>query len=190
MNIQFKKLMPQMADEFLHYFENVAFPENDPRSCWYCLESHLPNESDYTAVAERREKAKELILNGIMTGYLIYDNDQVIGWCNVNARENYRFVTEMFREIGYQTGDEAGARVKAIYCFLIAPKYRGKGVARKLLERVCEDAAHDGYDCIEAYPFADERFEFQYHGGSKMYEQSGFTEVADLKYVKVMQKKL
>ena len=113
-----------------------------------------------------------------------------INYNNGNNREKYRYLTEMFREIGYQTEEAADSKVKAIFCFLIAPEYRGKGVAQSLLDRVCEDAARDGYACIEVYPFADEKLEFQYHGTSKMYERNGFTEVADLKYVKVMQKRL
>ena len=29
---------------------------------------------------------------------------------------------------------------------------RRKGIATQLLERVCNDAAIDGFDCIEVYP--------------------------------------
>ena len=66
MNIRFITLTPQMSDEFLHYFENDAFPKNDSRSSCYCLESHLPNENEITTVEKWREKAKELISKGIM----------------------------------------------------------------------------------------------------------------------------
>lgn len=37
---------------------------------------------------------------------------------------------------------------------------------------------------------SEKKLEFQYHGTSKMYERSGFVEIADLKFVKVMQKDL
>lgn len=63
-------------------------------------------------------------------------------------------------------------------------------VAQSLLNRVCEDAQRDGYDYIEVYPFADEKFEFPYHGTRRTYERNGFTEAADLKWVKIMRKKL
>lgn len=52
------------------------------------------------------------------------------------------------------------------------------------------DAAKEGYTYVETYPFADTKFEFQYHGTIGMYERNGFTEAADLKYVKIMQKRL
>lgn len=109
-----------------------------------------------------------------MQGYLAYSGDEVAGWCNVNDRENYRYLTEMFREIGYETEEPAGTRVKSIFCFLTAPKYRRKGVAQSLLNQACRDAARDGYTCMEAYPFADETLEFQYHGNFRMYEKNGF----------------
>jgi len=35
-------------------------------------------------------------------------------------------------------------KVKSIFCFAIAPEMRGKGIAKLLLERVCEDAESDG----------------------------------------------
>lgn len=47
-------------------------------------------------------------------------------------RENYRYLTEMFREIGYQSGEADDEKVKAVFCFLIAPDYRGKGWDNKI----------------------------------------------------------
>ena len=34
----------------------------------------------------------------------------------------------------------------------IAPDYRGKGIASKVLEKVCDDAKNEGYLYVEAYP--------------------------------------
>lgn len=45
-----------------------------------------------------------------------------------------------------------GAKVKSVFCFAVAPEMRRTGVAKRLLERVCQDAARDGFDCVEAYP--------------------------------------
>jgi len=46
----------------------------------------------------------------------------------------------------------SGIRVKSIFCFLVAPEFRRKGITKLLLERVCQDAVNDGFDFIEAYP--------------------------------------
>lgn len=187
-----RRLSPELCEDWVQYFDNIAFQDHGDWAFCYCLEGHLDRKTQeaWTDPKERREKAVKLVQTGQMQGYLAYLGDKVIGWCNVNDRENYRYLTEMFQEIGYQTKETADARVKAVFCFLIAPEYRGKGVAQSLLNRVCEDAVQDGYTCVEAYPFADEKFEFQYHGTSRMYERNGFSEAADLKYVKVMRKNL
>lgn len=42
--------------------------------------------------------------------------------------------------------------MKSVFCFLVSPEYRRKGITGLLLERVCQDAANDGFDFIEAYP--------------------------------------
>lgn len=190
--IMIRPLSPELCKDWLEYFDKIAFQDHEDWAFCYCLEGHLDQKTqgEWTDPGERREKAIELIHTGVMQGYLAYLGDTVIGWCNVNDRKNYRYLTEMFREIGYQTEEAPDTKVKAIYCFLIAPQYRGKGVAQLLLDRVCEDAARDGYAYIEVYPFADGKLEFQYHGTSKMYERSGFIEAADLNYVKVMRKNL
>lgn len=187
-----RPLSPELCEDWLWYFDKTAFQDHEDWAFCYCLEGHLDRKTQeqWTDPEERREKAIELIRAGEMQGYLAYLGNKVVGWCNVNDRENYRYLTDMFREIGYQTEEPAEWKVKVIFCFLVAPEYRGKGVAQSMLNRVCEDAKKDGYDCIEVYPFADEKFEFQYHGTSKMYERSGFQEIADLKYVKVMRRML
>ncbi len=182
------RLTPELCGDWVQYFDEIAFKDHQDWAFCYCLEGHLEpkTQESWINAQERRARAIELIQSGVMQGYLAYAGDRVVGWCNVNDRENYLYLTTMFREIGYQPE----GRAKAIYCFLIAPEFRGKGVAQSLLDRVCEDAAQDGYDCIEVYPFVDKQFEFQYHGTYGMYVRNGFTEIADLQYVKVMQKKL
>lgn len=188
--IVIRRLVPELCEDWLHFFDEIAFQDHGDWAFCYCLEGHLDRKTqeEWYDPGERRAKAIELIMAGEMQGYLAYAGSAVVGWCNVNDRENYRYLTEMFREIGYHTGDAEDARVKSIFCFLVAPEHRGRGIAQSLLNRVCGDAAEDGYTCVEAYPFADEKFEFQYHGTVGMYERNGFAEAADLKYVKIMRK--
>lgn len=190
--VTIRPLCPELCEDWLQFFDKIAFEDHGEWAFCYCLEGFLDPETQekWTNSKERREKAIELIKAGEMQGYLAYSENTVIGWCNANDREKYKYLTEMFQKIGYQTTEAPDTKVKSIFCFLIAPKYRGKGVAQCLLNRVCEDAVRDGYSSVEVYPFADEKFEFQYHGTAKMYECSGFLEIADLKYVKVMQKNL
>ena len=82
-------------------------------------------------------------------------------------------------------------RVKSIFCFAIAPEMRRKGIAKLLLERVCRDAAQDGFDFVEAYPnkkFINEAEGFV--GPAEMYIKSGFTVYYETEQKLVMRKKL
>lgn len=187
MNIQFVKLTPHMADEFLHYFENDAFPENDPRIGCYCLESHLTNEGEYTGVEERRGKAKELILNGTMTGYLIYDDKNIIGWCNTGDKTDYLPICENKE---FQTEDSEKGRIKVLYCIDIAPDYQGKGIASLTMEQVLSDATKEGYAYVEGYPFVDRDFIWQYRGPVRLYEKFGFEMYAKKSWFYIMRKAL
>lgn len=186
-DIQFKKLTPQMADEFFHYFENNAFPENDPRSNCYCLESHLPNESEYISTEERRGKARELIQNGIMAGYLIYDGDLVVGWCNAGDKADYLPVCENEE---FRTDDLQKGKIKVLYCIDIAPDYQGKGLAHLILERVLSDAREEGYSFVEGYPFVDRDYIWQYRGPVRLYEKHGFEMYEKRSWFYIMRKAL
>lgn len=190
--IVIRPLGSELCDDWLWFFEKTAFQDHEDWAFCYCLEGflNLETQEKWTDAKERREKAVELIHAGEMKGYLAYLDNKVVGWCNANDREKYRYLTEMFEKTGHRQKEAENAKVKAVYCFLVVPEYRKRGVAQSLLDRVNKDALEDGYDYIEAYPFADEKLEFQYHGTAGMYERSGFVEKADLKFVKVMQKKL
>ena len=191
-NIEIKRLTPELCGDWVKFFDDIAFKDHEEWAFCYCLEGHLDRKTqeEWTNSMERRQKAMELIQNGEMQGYLAYEDGIVIGWCNVNNRKNYRYLMTMFEEIGYQTEQDDNLKIKSIFCFLVAPQYRGRGVAQNLLDKVCEEALKEGYKYIETYPFADRGFEFQYHGTQKMYERNNFTEVADFEFIKVMRKAL
>lgn len=55
--------------------------------------------------------------------------------------------------------------------FFIAPEYRGYGVVTALY--ICKDAKADGFDLVEAYPFAHDE-NHGYHGSLSMYKKNGF----------------
>ncbi|MDE7298298.1 MAG: GNAT family N-acetyltransferase [Lachnospiraceae bacterium] len=72
----------------------------------------------------------------------------------------------------------------------MARAYRGKGFTQLLLDRIIKDAKEDGYSYIEAYPFLDTSFAWQYHGPIPLYEKHGFQQIAEKSWFRVMQKKL
>lgn len=139
----------------------------------------------YTTKEERREKAKELILQGVMNGYLIYDEDKVIGWCNAGDKMDYAPVCE--NEAFFTDKLEKGM-IKILYCIDIAPAYRGKGIANQVIKRVLEDAREEGYLYVEGYPFTDEDFTYQYRGPARLYRNHGFQLYRKEEWVYIMRK--
>lgn len=106
-------------------------------------------------------------------GYLAFDGDLSIGWCNAADIESYvGFVPAFARE------NTCGKTV-SIVCFEIAPEYRGMGVASAFIDRVCNDAKADGYVAVEGYAtLSENRNDYDFQGPVQLYQKAGFTEVA------------
>lgn len=189
MNITLKKLTPELCEDFLYYFDKVAFSDHEDWAFCYCLECHLDRETDERLKdrADRRQMAKEMVLQGAMQGYLAYDDDMVIGWCNCDDKLNYRLLAE---DEQYFTEDTEKGKIKVVYCYDIAPAYRGKGIASMMLEKACKDAKEEGFAYVEVYPLTDINFEWQYHGTIKMYEKYGFEVFSKTKWFHIMRKTL
>ena len=93
--------------------------------------------------------------------------------------------------MGYVPLDEPGVKVNSIFCYVVAPKMQRKGVATRLMERVCEDATQDSFDFVEAYPHKESSYQSSNFGGySAMYEKNGFYVYAQAGQNLVMRKKL
>jgi GNAT superfamily N-acetyltransferase len=85
----------------------------------------------------------------------------------------------------------SGIRVKSVFCFLVAPDMRRKGITKQLLERVCQDAAQDGFDFVEAYPEKEcinEAKDFMGH--IELYRKNGFGVYSETEQKFVMRKQL
>jgi len=93
------------------------------------------------------------VQDGDIQGYLAYYEGVVVGWCNCNAKTNCQLVVDNMRSRAGIPVDEckANEKVKSVFCFAIAPKFQKMGVATRLLEYICQDAAEDGFDFVEAY---------------------------------------
>ena len=104
MSIEIRKLTPELVEDWLGYFDGIAFGDHGEWALCYCLEGHMTRQAneELKDPAQRREHARQLILAGKMQGYLAYDGDTVAGWCNANDRENYTGVAEMFEFSKYE----------------------------------------------------------------------------------------
>lgn len=189
MNITIKPLTPEMADEFIYYFDHDAFTDHEEWAACYCLESHLTSEENERLVEkdDRRAAARSLVESGVMRGYLVYDGDHIVGWCNAGDKSGYRTA---FEAEGLVTEDDANTRIMSLYCIDLAKSYQGKGIAKLLLERVLSDAREQGFDMVEGYPFADTEFAYQYHAPLHLYEKYGFEVFRKLDWFYIVRKRV
>lgn len=197
MDIEIKKLSPEMAEDYVHFFDVTPHDDNiDENKCYcvcWCSDDHS-GDVDLSTANKRRELAKQYVKHGIIQGYAAYYGDRMVGWCNANTKSecvNCCSWLNFMQEVDVPDAE----KVKSVFCFLIAPDMRGKGVAAMLLDKVCADAKADGFDYIEAYPRksemsgkANEYSNFQ--GPYKMFEQAGFAEYRKLRDKVVVRKYL
>ena len=209
-DIIIKPLAPELIEDYFDFFDNRAFSDGSPYYPCYCNAFNLSLDqikTDLYAKAKEysdeqdgwkralRESAWRMVESGTICGYLAYDKKLAIGWCNANDRLNYYRVGEF--DIDNAPEDSVPSYVsnrgyiKSIVCFEISSGYRGQGIARRLLDRVCQDAIKDGYSFVEAYPKDKEKdSNMSFAGPYKLYEQAGFHEYTHDGSTIVMRKSL
>lgn len=149
MNIEIRKLEPKILSDFLYFFENVAHADNKEWDRCYCI-NYCAAHNNRTAKKffdpeVRKKHAIDYINSGLMQGYLAYIDGKVIGWCNANDRNDclhcygWKNYIES-KEIKKKTKE----KIMSVFCFTVAPDYRGKGISTALLQRVIDDAKKDG----------------------------------------------
>ena len=182
MEIEIKKLTPDLAEDYARFFDETPGEDNGKEVNCYCVtwrgdDTYAGNDHWYPTRAERRVRAIQFVKDGKLQGYLAYSGGKIVGWCNATAdcQGGVNYLRSYYPIEEYR----ADIKVKSIFCFLVAPEMQRKGVATRLLERVCKDAADDGFDFVEAY--ANKEFIDTFHdcrGPRTMYEKCGFNKSA------------
>ena len=169
-DIDIRPLTPQRLADFLDFFEPRAFADNPKWLSCYC---HFPHADHANIVwkdrsaAQNRAATCERITGETMTGWLAASIGQAIGWCNAGPR---RFIEGLFHE-----PEPLADRIGAIACFVIAPAFRGQGLAKALLNAARDGLRESGFDWAEAYPLHDAANAAQHHHGPlAMYTAAGF----------------
>ncbi|MBI9108698.1 MAG: GNAT family N-acetyltransferase [Spirochaetales bacterium] len=187
MNIDIKKLKKDVIEDYLYFFDNFEFAEHSDWKKCYCYSYHFTGSAEEWDIEGRnRAKAIELINLHHMRGYLAYDEGKPIGWCNANDKNNYERL-----KLSEELWNESKEKICSVVCFVISPEYRRKGVATKLLERVCKDYKEEGYDYVEAYP--DNKAissEDKYNGPKSLYEKNKFKIYKKLEEYNIVRREL
>jgi len=195
--ITIKTLTPELIASYLDFFDNQAFGEGDSNGPCYCTCPMQTSEEIDQMVSEFggdpkgtiRRHAVSMLSKGNIHGYLAYDGDSAVGWCNCGdlngyVKNRYQYVPEFAR-------DNTTGKIMSVVCFSIAPEYRSKGVSTSLLERVIADARVEGFEAVEGYAHLQiGRGDFDFKGPTRLFEKFGFVPVVEQDGVVVMRKNL
>ena len=104
-----KKLTPDLLEDYLDFFDHRAFSDGSPFYPCYCSAFNMSREriqNEFFRQAEingggsdgwkraLRDSAVRMVANGEIQGYLAYDGNLAVGWCNASDRLNYCRVGE------------------------------------------------------------------------------------------------
>ena len=103
MQVDIRPLEPALLEDYLRFFDDVAFADHKEWAWCYCTFYHLGKEDEERLEAEfagnwtrdaLRGIAVGLIQKRALNGYLAYENGQVVGWCNAADKKNYKKLCE------------------------------------------------------------------------------------------------
>ena len=194
MNIKIRRLTPELAEDYVRFFDTTPHDDNvDEHKCYcvcWCNDDY--EGKDFSSPAKRRAGAIQYIKNGNLQGYLAYDGDLVVGWCNANTKMDCLKCASWRRFMDYVPLESTPSiKVKSVFCFVITPEMKRKGIATLLLERVCKDAVKDGFDFVETYPYKKSSYQSSNFGGHfEMYKKAGFSISSEAEQGLVMRKPL
>lgn len=139
-----------------------------PKHCWCMAWRDLP-AGERRAPAAKRAALAERVGRGVPVGILAYADGEPVAWCSVAPRETYR-------ELG-GADYPAGTSVWAVVCFFANRELRGRGIAARLLDAACAEAAAAGADVIEGYPVDPDSPSYRFMGLRSTFLAAGFEEV-------------
>jgi ribosomal protein S18 acetylase RimI-like enzyme len=195
--ISVERLTPARRDDFLRFFDpgqGAAFADNPEWAKCHCHYYHVPKEiawnsfdasANRTAMAARIDAAE-------MDGFLAYADGAVVGWLNAQPMPK---LPHCMPRIGVPPPqlDVPPYFAAAIVCFVIAPQWRRRGVARTLLDAALASFAARGIRVVDAFPFKagdSTTPSDHYHGPPSLFLAAGFTVLSEYKNVTVMRKRL
>jgi GNAT superfamily N-acetyltransferase len=174
-NIRCVPLSADRMADYLRFFDGPAFADNPKWSGCYCyFPIHDPQKIHWhdRQAAENRQSVSDCIRSGQTSGVLAYEGAEVIGWCHAGPWALY----PMLHDEPQPDSDTLGV----VFCFVVAPAHRGRGVATALLGAACEMLRDQGMTAVQAKPMKSAATAAENHlGPLSMYLAAGFEIVGE-----------
>lgn len=181
MDITVRRLNRNMTEEYIDFFDKRAFSDGSAERGCYCVWHHWTEQHELkrSLMPEderqncKRNYAKELIQNGTLNGFVAFSNNQIVGFCNSDIKENYFRMSKENYPNSWQDLKE-NDKILSIVCFIVDPDMRREGIAKAMLNYACQYAEENGYDYVEGYPVKGEFTIHDCGGSASMYISQGF----------------
>ena len=176
MDIIVKRLTPELAEDYIDYFDNRAFSDGNVQKGCYCVWHHWTEKLEYERslmpeserALRKRDFARELIQSGRLNGFAAFCGGEMVGFCNADRKSSY------FRLRGDNDTGGDNDKVLSVVCFTVAPDMRRRGIAKAMLACACNYAEKNGYEYVEGYPAKGEFNVSDCGGAVSMYVGLGF----------------
>jgi len=195
--IDVERLTPARRDDFLRFFDHergAAFADNPRWAKCYCHYYHVPKAIEWSSLdgAANRMAMTARIDVAEMEGFLAYAAGEVVGW--VNAQPWHKLPHACARlGVAPPELDVPPHEAAAIVCFVVAPPWRGRGVAKALLDGALASFAARGIRVVDAFPWkaGDSTTPTDhYHGPLSLFLAAGFTAMSEERDLTTVRKRL
>jgi ribosomal protein S18 acetylase RimI-like enzyme len=163
-------MRPDLAADWLHFFDHEAFADNPRWASCYCQfpsADHAARPWKTRSAEENRASACQRLADGREQGVIAEVDGRIIGWCKAGAWRGFSIMDE--------APEPLADRLGAITCFVVAPAWRGQGVATALLDGACALLRAQGFEAVDAWARADAADPAALHTGPlSMYRKAGF----------------
>lgn len=153
----------------------------------YCIAWWTPTWDAWNkrSSEENRQMREQLFDVGVYDGYLLYDGDNPVGWCQCGPRDQWH---KLRLEYKLEPDPEA----YAITCFVINPKYREIGLGNFMLQEILKDLKAKGVRYVQAFPRRGEDLAVDdlWTGPEKFFQNAEFTLIKDDPKYPIYQKNL
>jgi GNAT superfamily N-acetyltransferase len=192
-----ERLSPTRRDDFLRFFDHErgpAFADNPEWAKCYCHYYEVPKAIAWGSLdaTANRTAMTARIDAGEMEGFLAYADGEVVGWANAQPYHKLPHACARLA-VAPPDLDVPAHEAAAVVCFVVAPQWRHRGVARALLAGALASFAERGIRVVDAFPWksgASTKATDHYHGPLPLFLAAGFAAIRDDAEVTVVRKRL